>query len=79
MPTAILTIDGPIASNAVLAIKPETHRDLLRTHTDIRMDGEKATLSIEAADTSAMRAALNSFLECVRITEDIEKITKGRE
>ena len=79
MPTAVLTIDGPGVANTVSAVRPETRRDLLRTHTEIRMDGERAVLSIEAADTSAMRAALNSFLECVRITEDIEKITKGTE
>lgn len=79
MPSAVLTIDRPGANNIVSAIEPETRRDLLRTHTEIRTDGERAVLYIEAADTSAMRAALNSFLECVRITEDIEKITKGTE
>jgi KEOPS complex subunit Pcc1 len=41
------------------------------------MEGDEAVMTIEAADTSAMRAALNSFLECVMITEDIDKITKG--
>lgn len=61
----------------VSSLRPEARRDLLRTHTEIRMEGEKAVLTIDAADTSAMRAALNSFLECVMITENIEKITKG--
>lgn len=77
MPTAIITIDNSGAANTVSALSPEARRDLLRTHTEICMDGDKAILSIEAADTSAMRAAINSFLECVMITENIEKITKG--
>ncbi len=79
MLSAVLTIDRPGADTIVSAIEPETRRDLLRTHTEIRMDRERAVLYIEATDTSAMRAALNSFLECIRITEDIEKITKGTE
>lgn len=77
MPTATITIDNSGAANTVSSLSPEARRDLLRTHTEIRMEGEAAILSIDAADTSAMRAALNSFLECVMITENIERITKG--
>lgn len=77
MPTAVLTIDRPDASAAVSAVGPETHRDLPRTRTVIRMKGEKAELVIEADDVSSMRAAVNSYLECIKITEDIAKITKG--
>lgn len=77
MPTAVLTIDGPGASNAVTSIEPETHRDLLRTHVEIGMADGKAVMTIDAEDTSAMRAALNSFLECLTVTENIEKITKA--
>lgn len=77
MPSAVIVISNPGAANTVSSVSPEARRDLLRTHTEIRMEENKAVLSIEAADTSAMRAALNSFLECVMITENIEKITKG--
>ncbi len=77
MPVAVITINGPNAANTVSSVEPEARRDLLRTHTEIRMDGEDAVLTISAADTSAMRAALNSFLECVMVTENIERITKG--
>ena len=31
---------------------------------------------VRAADSSAMRAALNSHLECIRIIEDIEDLTE---
>ncbi len=77
MPTAVLTIESDGAANTVSSVSPEARRDLLRTHSEIMMDGDRAVLTIEAADSSAMRAALNSFLECVMITENIEKITKG--
>ena len=77
MPSAVLTIAESGAANTVSSLSPEARRDLMRTHADIRMEGEAAVMTIEAADTSAMRAALNSFLECVMITEDIERITKG--
>ena len=77
MPTAVNRINDPSAANMVSSVEPEARRDLLRTHTEIRMDGDEAVLTINAADTSAMRAALNSFLECVMVTENIERITKG--
>ena len=77
MPAAVLRISDSGAANTVSSLSPEARRDLLRTHTEIRMEGGEAVMSIEAADTSAMRAALNSFLECVMVTENIEKITKG--
>ncbi|MCQ2070696.1 MAG: hypothetical protein MJZ68_06170 [archaeon] len=77
MPTAVLKITSGCAEGAVTAIEPEVRRDLTRTHAEIRMDGDSAILSIESSDTSAMRAALNSYLECIVITENIEKITKG--
>ncbi len=77
MPKAVLTISSPDAANTVSAVSPEARRDLMRTHVEVRMEGKDAVLTVDAADTSAMRAALNSFLECVMITENIGKITKG--
>ena len=77
MPSAVLTIEESGAANTVSSLNPEARRDLMRTHTEIRMEGDEAVMTIEAADTSAMGAALNSFLVCVMITEDIDKITKG--
>ena len=73
MPSAVLTIAESGAANTVSSLSPEARRDLMRTHAEIRMEGDEAVMTIEASDTSA----LNSFLECVMITEDIDKITKG--
>jgi len=33
-------------------------------------------IKVEAKDVSAMRAALNSYLGWIRITEDIKEMTK---
>ncbi len=77
MPTAVLRIESGNAGTVVSAIEPETRRDLLRTHTDVGLEDGRAVIRIEADDTSAMRAALNSYLECIMITEKIDRITKG--
>ncbi len=76
MPTAVLRITSGSAGRIASAIEPEARRDLLRTHTEIHTENGGAVMRIEADDTSAMRAALNSFLECIMITEDIDRITR---
>ncbi len=76
MLSAKLTIQGPAASVAVPAIAPEAGRELPRTETSIGLNDGVAVIDITAADTSAMRAALNSYLECIRIIEDIESLTE---
>jgi tRNA threonylcarbamoyladenosine modification (KEOPS) complex Pcc1 subunit len=40
------------------------------------MDGGDCVVETLAADSSALRAAVNSCLECVRIVEDIGRITR---
>ena len=78
MPTAVIRISDPSAANTVSSVEPEARRDLLRTHTEIRMEGDEAVLTISAADTSAMRAALNSYLECIKVIEDVQRLTEVR-
>ncbi|MDD2626387.1 MAG: KEOPS complex subunit Pcc1 [Candidatus Methanomethylophilus sp.] len=76
MPTATLRIESADAANIVATVGPEARRDLPRTHVEICLDRDVAVLSVEAADTTAMRAALNSYLECIMITENIDSIAK---
>lgn len=75
---ATLRITGTVARSAVPSISPEAGRELPRTETDITSDGDDAVITITATDTSAMRAAINSYLECIRIIEDIENLTEVR-
>ena len=75
---AELRINGAAAETAVPAISPEAGRELPRTETHISCTDGTAVIDIAASDTSAMRAALNSYLECIRIIEDIGNLTKVR-
>lgn len=72
MITATLTMeydDGIVSS-----LSPEAERPLPRTEVALsRTDGDM-TITITASDTSAMRAALNSYLGWIRITENIDTL-----
>lgn len=73
---AELRIQGAAADVAVPAISPEAGRELPRTETRIEKDGKDVLIHIRATDTTAMRAAVNSYLECIRVIEDIGDLTK---
>ena len=77
MPGAVLRTDGPGAGTAARALAPETRRDLPRTLSSVVLEEGAAVLRVEAADPSSMRAALNSYLECLAVTENIDRITKA--
>jgi len=64
--------DGTIASS----LRPEAERSLPRTETKIAWADGSTTLTVTASDISAMRAALNSYLAFIRVTEDIGKLTR---
>jgi len=76
MLTAVLTIESQDAGTVSASLRPEAGRELPRTHVTIEDGDGPVTIRIEAADTSAMRAALNSYLGCIKITEDIDRITR---
>ena len=73
---ATLRIEGAAAAIAVPTISPETVRELPRTETRMESDGNIALIQIRATDSTAMRAAVNSYLESLRVIEDIGKLTK---
>ncbi|MDR0198131.1 MAG: hypothetical protein LBI08_00105 [Methanomassiliicoccaceae archaeon] len=72
MLSAVLTVDNGLV---VSTLSPEIGRELPRTETDIIRDRDTVTIRVSAKDTSAMRAALNSYLGWIRITEDIGKMS----
>lgn len=64
-------------SDAIISsLKPEAARELPRTRVNVGKDGKNGIVRIVAEDTTAMRAALNSYLGCIRIAENVGKITK---
>ena len=76
MLSARITIDGDAARTVIPAMGPEAGRELPRTATRLAEDDGRTVIEIRAADTSAMRAALNSHLECIRVIQDIEDLTE---
>lgn len=76
---ATLRIDGEVAEATAESIRPESGRELPRTRSSVRMDGGVTAIDIEADDTSAMRAALNSYLECITVVQSVENIAKVRQ
>ena len=75
---AELRITGAVAQVAVPTISPEAGRELPRTETSVELSDDSALIRIRATDTTAMRAAVNSYLECIRVIEDIDNLTKVR-
>jgi KEOPS complex subunit Pcc1 len=76
MLSATLRIDSPDSGTILQSLRPEAGRELPRTHIRVNGTADSVTVSIEANDATAMRAALNSYLGCIRITEEISRIAK---
>lgn len=76
MLSAVLRIDSDDAETILSSLHPEIGRELPRTQITACGTTESVMIEIKAKDVSAMRAALNSYLGCIRIIEDIGKITR---
>ena len=72
MLSAVLTVNG---NKIIPVLSPEIGRELPRTESFISADGDTVTIKVAAKDTSAMRAALNSYLGWIRITENINEMS----
>jgi len=60
------------AEIALQALQPETKTaPAARSRVQIRGEGRSLILSFEAKDTSALRAAINSYLRWVHLTKDV--------
>jgi tRNA threonylcarbamoyladenosine modification (KEOPS) complex Pcc1 subunit len=62
MRRATITFDGPDLAVVYEALRPETGRDVPKARVSMRPGRNRLTLGIEAQDTSALRAAVNSYL-----------------
>ena len=72
---AVLTAKSPLAETMLASLSPETERQPPRTRISLSCSEGVLTAVFEAADATAMRAALNSYLGCMKITEDVARIT----
>jgi len=62
MPRATIRIEGTEAAILRKALSPEAGREIPGTRVRVTGRGKTLTLDIEADDTGALRAALNSYL-----------------
>ena len=62
MPRATITLEGPEASVVRRALAPEAGRDVPKARVAVSGTGRTVTITIEAEDTGALRAAVNSYL-----------------
>jgi tRNA threonylcarbamoyladenosine modification (KEOPS) complex Pcc1 subunit len=59
------------------ALKPETETSTTsRSSVDIKAEGQSLVLEFKATDTSALRAALNSYLRLIGVAMNLQKLTK---
>ena len=62
MPRATITLEGPEAAVVRAALSPEAGRDVPKARVIVGGSGRRVTITIEAEDTGALRAAVNSYL-----------------
>ena len=64
--------------NVVLeALKPETETSSTsRSNVDMNTEGQMLILDFRATDTSALRAAMNSYLRLIGVAMNIQKLTE---
>ena len=62
MRRATIVLSGSEAGVVYQALRPETGRDVPKARVSMRSARNRLTLTIDADDTSALRAAVNSYL-----------------
>jgi KEOPS complex subunit Pcc1 len=79
MRRAEIVLSGDEANLVEQVLAPESGRELPRTNASVVREGDKTLLKIEAEDTSALRAALNSFVRWGALASDIGEEVKSNE
>ncbi len=74
MPRATLRLATPHAPAVMGALFPEVGREIPRSRVKLTRDGEDIVLDVEASDLGALRAALNSYLRWIEISEEISNM-----
>ncbi len=77
MPRAEIRIEGPEAAVLRRALAPEAGREIPRTDVRVQGRGRSLLLRIDAQDTGALRAALNSYLRWADVASGIVREAKA--
>jgi KEOPS complex subunit Pcc1 len=70
---AVISIEGDEVPEIRGALAPEGGQDIPRAHVDLTGEGKELTITIEAEDTSALRAALNSYLRWATVAAGVSQ------
>ena len=73
MPRATIRIEGTEAAILRKALSPEAGREIPGTRVRVTGRGKTLTLDIEADDSGALRAALNSYLRWADVAAGVVK------
>ena len=68
---AVITFEGSGARVVRDALSPEAGRDVPRTQVSVGGEGDRVEIVVEAEETSALRAALNSYLRWAQVALDV--------
>ena len=74
---ATIVLDGPEAAVVRRALSPEAGRDVPGARVRITGSGNRAELAIEAQDTGALRAAVNSYLRWADVAARVHDEVKA--
>lgn len=77
MPRASITIDGPEAAVLRRALDPEAGRDVPKARVTVAGGPQRVSITIDADDTSALRAAVNSYLRWADVAARVYREVKG--
>lgn len=73
---AVLTIRGAGAEVVRASLSPEAGREIPRSRVVVGGEGDVAEIVVEADDTAALRAALNSYLRWAQVALDVREAVR---
>ncbi len=71
MARATITLEGPEAAVVRRALAPEAGRDVPKARVSVTGTDRKVTITVDAEDTSALRAAVNSYLRWTAVAASV--------
>ena len=77
MRRATIVLSGPDAGVVYEALRPETGREVPKARVAMRPGPGRLTLTIDADDTSALRAAVNSYLRWADVAARVRHEVKA--
>ncbi len=77
MQVATIHLDGREAPVVREALAPEAGRDVPKAHVRVLGTARRVSIVIEAEDTSALRAAVNSYLRWAEVAARVRREVKA--